>query len=156
MKFLFFIFPSAIANIVPVLVRKIDFLNIPVDFNFKFKGQPIFGMNKTIRGLFFGCLSSTISGYLIFQNPLFGLKIGFLALCGDLLGSFIKRRLSVMPGEVCFPLDQIDWSVLPLLYLYTNSLVSIKQALVIFIVCTILHPMVNITGYYLKLKKNKL
>ena len=155
MKFLFFIFPSAIANIVPVLVRKIDFLNIPVDFHLKFKGQPIFGKNKTIRGVFFGVLAAMLYGSVTELGTLSSATMGFLALLGDLLGSFIKRRLSIYPGQTCFPLDQIDWSVLPITYLFINALISVKQALIIFILCTVLHPVINLAGYYLKLKSNK-
>ena len=155
MNSLYLIIPAAIANVVPVLVKKLSVLNMPVDLNCQFHGQSLFGKNKTIRGLVFGCLASTISGYLIFQKPIFGLKTGFLALLGDLIGSFIKRRFSVAPGVVCFPLDQMDWSVLPIIYIYTNSLISIKQALSLFFICTVLHPVVNLIGYYLKFKKNK-
>jgi CDP-2,3-bis-(O-geranylgeranyl)-sn-glycerol synthase len=44
-----------------------------------------------------------------------GLSVGIFAMLGDLLSSFIKRRLALPPGSMTLGLDQIPESLLPLL-----------------------------------------
>lgn len=124
---LYLLIPAAITNMIPVFMRKIDFLNYPIDFNLKIFDTRLFGKNKTFRGLIFGIFGSMIvvllQGFLykyeIFFNislinyslinPLsFGFLVGFSVLFGDLIGSFIKRRFNFKPGEHFFVLDQIN------------------------------------------------
>jgi len=57
-KIVWFFLPMGFANMAPIFVKKINILNIPIDFNKKIVGEPILGADKTIRGL----LSATISG----------------------------------------------------------------------------------------------
>jgi len=44
-----------------------------------------------------------------------GLQVGALAMAGDLLSSFVKRRLDRPPSSQALGLDQIPESLLPLL-----------------------------------------
>ncbi|MEK6921611.1 MAG: CDP-archaeol synthase, partial [Nanoarchaeota archaeon] len=56
------IIPAAIANMMPVFVRSINFLNVSVDFDKKwFDNKPIFGNHKTYRGFFFGAILAIIT-----------------------------------------------------------------------------------------------
>jgi CDP-2,3-bis-(O-geranylgeranyl)-sn-glycerol synthase len=102
---------------------------VPVDFGAKWRGKEIFGPNKTWRGIivgiFTGAAVALIQALLFFNveffrnNTLvdysrinffvFGSLMGAGALAGDLLKSFIKRRLSKPPGRPWFPWDQLDW-----------------------------------------------
>ena len=82
-----------------------------------FDGRPLFGPHKTIRGI----LVSLMGGVLAF--PLLGVSwqtaacAAALLMTGDLLSSFIKRRLHMPSGESVFGLDQIFEALLPTLYL---------------------------------------
>ena len=58
--------PAYFANMAPVIVKKINFLGIPIDFNKKINDKPIFGKNKTFRGLIFGIIFAMIITYLQF------------------------------------------------------------------------------------------
>ena len=63
----YFMLPVYMANLAPLLVRKINFLNTPIDFNKKLKGKRILGNHKTWRGLFFGIILAIITAYIQFR-----------------------------------------------------------------------------------------
>ncbi|MCX5864306.1 MAG: CDP-archaeol synthase [Deltaproteobacteria bacterium] len=135
-KILFFLFWG---NLLPPLASLAmgDRLARPVDLGCTwFDGRPLFGPHKTIRGI----LASLLGGALAF--PLLGVSwqtaayAAALLMAGDLLSSFIKRRLSLASGESVFGLDQIFEALLPALYLahrMHTPLWSALLALVIFV-----------------------
>lgn len=99
-------------------------------------GRPIFGPNKTIRGL----IAGTAGGALLF--PLIGQSLwvagtaGLLAMLGDLLSSFIKRRSALDSGHNAAILDQLFEVLFPLIFLnifFTFSLVDNIAILSLFI-----------------------
>jgi CDP-2,3-bis-(O-geranylgeranyl)-sn-glycerol synthase len=131
---LWFFLPAGLANGLPVLVKKLPYVrswNTPLDFGKKVSGQPLFGPNKTWRGLFTGIIVATlviglqkfltqhlswfadiswidyrpVSVWLL--GPLFGAG----ALLGDAVESFFKRRRGTAPGQPWFPYDQIDYII---------------------------------------------
>ena len=79
--------------------------------------QPIFGPHKTIRGIIASLLGGTLAA------PLLGIAwwvaglATLLAMSGDLLSSFIKRRRALKSGTEIVILDQIFESLLPTLFL---------------------------------------
>lgn len=109
-------------NFLPPLANLIwgDRFNRPIDAGrLWFDKHPIFGDHKTIRGVLFSLLGS------IATAPLFGLDFrvaavaSLLAMAGDLLSSFIKRRPNLPSGRNVIVLDQIFESLLPALFLRT-------------------------------------
>jgi uncharacterized protein len=80
-------------------------------------GQPLFGPHKTIRG----ALAILAGSTAVF--PLLGIAwwqaaaAGLLIVAGDLLSSFLKRRLKHRSGAIIPGLDQIFEGFLPLLVL---------------------------------------
>jgi CDP-2,3-bis-(O-geranylgeranyl)-sn-glycerol synthase len=78
-------------------------------------GRPIFGPAKTIRGVLLSLAATSVAALLLgFAWPV-GLLFGVLAMVGDLLSSFTKRRLGIAPSGRALGLDQIPESLLPLL-----------------------------------------
>ncbi|MCF6289456.1 MAG: CDP-archaeol synthase [Desulfobacterales bacterium] len=81
-------------------------------------GQPLFGPHKTVRGALL-----CIGGGALLGPLLLGLDWragglgGLLVVSGDLLSSYIKRRLRYPSGKPVFLLDQIFEGLFPLLYL---------------------------------------
>ncbi|MBW3020982.1 CDP-archaeol synthase [Candidatus Woesearchaeota archaeon] len=153
--------PAGIANMTPVLVKFIPFFNYPLDFNKKYKNKRIFGKNKTFRGLFFGIIMSMITAYFLgylmsIPNLLFyGFLMGFGAIMGDAIESFFKRQKNISPGKSFVPFDQIDWiigSFLMVKLFYNISWIYLLTSLILF---GLLHPLINLLGYVLKIKKNK-
>ncbi len=100
-------------------------------------GRPIFGSHKTIRGIAAG-----VAGGILFF-PLLGVSwwvaggAALLAMCGDLVSSFIKRRSTKASGEEVVFLDQIFESLFPLLFLNQYLILNLLQnfaILLLFIV----------------------
>lgn len=78
-----------------------------------FDGRPIFGQSKTLRGLFFALLATALAAPLLGHDARLGLSVGALAMTGDLLSSFLKRRLGIASSGMALGLDQIPESLLP-------------------------------------------
>ena len=164
--------PAGIANMAPVFFAKVPFLAMPIDFNKKLWGAPIFGSHKTYRGFLVGVIFAIATVYLqklIYPEPsgytlvdyssVNGLGLGFLmglgALGGDLVKSFFKRRLKIPSGWVWAPFDQIDWIIGALLLSSIVIDFDKKYVFAAIILFGLLHPIVNLIGYSLKIKSNK-
>jgi CDP-2,3-bis-(O-geranylgeranyl)-sn-glycerol synthase len=78
-------------------------------------GKRLFGSSKTVPGLVVSVAATTLGAMLIGPGVWIGLSIGTFAMLGDLLSSFIKRRLGLAAGDCAIGLDQIPESLLPLL-----------------------------------------
>ena len=97
--------------------------NFPIDFKKKFLDKKrILGEHKTFGGLAIGLISGTFSGYLARIDLTYSFYSSLLAIIGDCLGSFIKRRLGKKEGED-FPLvDRTVWlTIYPFLYQLINQ-----------------------------------
>ncbi len=165
-KIIWLFLPAALANMMPVIMRRINFLNIALSPKF-------FGPNKTYRGFFWGILGAIVLTYLqsllyVYDNHiflinyrqiniyLFGFLMGGGALLGDLTKSFWKRRLKIKPGKAFLPFDQMDWIIftnIVLLFYMKFSFLVFFWSLLIF---TPLHFLVNLIAYQLKIRNNKL
>lgn len=152
---LIFIFPAYCANATPVIAGG----GQPIDFgkNF-FDGKPVFGKNKTYRGFFFGLAIGIIVGiaeWKAFNYPLilsFSAPLG--ALCGDLAGAFLKRRLGIAPGGLLPIIDQVDFVVGAILFSSPFTAISLELALTVLIITPPIHLITNFVAYKLKMKKN--
>lgn len=107
-----------LANGVPVITKKIlgDRLAWPIDGGWLFwDGQPLLGRSKTLRGLVLAVMAAGMGGPLVGLDTAIGVLIGFTAMAGDMLSSFIKRRLRLTPSAEAPGLDQVPESLLPFL-----------------------------------------
>lgn len=104
------------ANGAPILIARIfgQFLRQPIDAGHRFLGQPLLGDHKTWRGLVAAMLTGTALAPMLGLSPITGLLIGLLSMMGDLVSSFVKRRLHVSPGHRAPLLDQLPEALLPL------------------------------------------
>lgn len=152
------ILPAYIANSVPVLARG----KHPIDFGKSMPdGRRVFGDGKTFEGLllglFFGTLAGTAGGILLGEVNYFAFLSGMLALgalVGDMVGAFIKRRLSIPRGAPAPVLDQLDFVVGALLFAVPFYPLVWEQALFIMIVTPPIHLFTNFMAYKLGLKPN--
>lgn len=78
-------------------------------------GQRLFGTTKTWRGLLAAVLMTGSGALLLGVPAAVGALIGLLAMAGDLLSSFIKRRLGRPSSSMMLGLDQVPEALLPLL-----------------------------------------
>jgi CDP-2,3-bis-(O-geranylgeranyl)-sn-glycerol synthase len=171
----YFALPAYLANMSPVIIDKLGwlkFLKKPVDGGRLWRGQPILGQGKTWRGLIAGVLTAICAAGLqkyLFQFPafqnisvvdfsrinfiLFGALSGSGALLGDLIKSFFKRRIAIASGKSWPIFDQWDFVLGFILFTYFLVRPDIKIILSVFLITLLLHPLANIVGYLLKIKK---
>ncbi|MEM4703805.1 MAG: CDP-2,3-bis-(O-geranylgeranyl)-sn-glycerol synthase [Candidatus Bathyarchaeia archaeon] len=152
-----FVFPAYCANAVPVIAGG----GHPLDFGKKFvDGKPIFGKNKTFQGFFAGLAVGTLVGLAESMIFNYSLWLGFLlslgALCGDLFGAFLKRRLDLQPGSPLPVVDQVDFVVGAILFSLPASLPFLSWPLVLtaLVLTPPIHLLTNFAAYKLGLKSN--
>ena len=124
-----------VANGAPILIRNIfgDIANYPLDAGKTLADHyPVFGRSKTWRGVFASVILTVITALLLNYDLVFGLIVAVLAMVGDLLSSFIKRRLKLQPSRMAPLLDQVPESLLPALYMM--QVLSLEWTDVLFIV----------------------
>jgi CDP-2,3-bis-(O-geranylgeranyl)-sn-glycerol synthase len=157
---LYYIFPAYCANAAPVIFGG----GRPIDGGRKFfDGKPIFGSHKTYRGLASGIIIGTLVGWaqevlapnagLPKGNVLLGFVLSAGALTGDLIGSFIKRRLNLKPGAPLPVSDQIDFVLAALLFSLIIEPPSFIAALVIIVLTLPIHFLANLVAYLLHIKR---
>jgi len=107
-----------VANGAPIVARRLcgGRFSRPLDGGVKLAdGRPLFGPAKTLRGVFAAVAASGIAAVLLGLSLAIGALLGLCAMLGDLLSSFVKRRLGIPPSGMALGLDQIPESLLPLL-----------------------------------------
>lgn len=107
-----------LANGVPLLVYNLlgPHIAVPVDFGLRLPdGEPLFGPSKTWRGLLTAVTVSAAVAETLGLTWQLGASFALWALLGDLISSFIKRRLKMASGARALGLDQVPESLLPLL-----------------------------------------
>jgi CDP-2,3-bis-(O-geranylgeranyl)-sn-glycerol synthase len=169
----YFVLPAYFANMAPVFLAKLGwfgFLNHSIDGGLKLAGQELFGRHKTWRGLLAGIIFGVaVAGLqrLLLNYPFFtslslwdysrwlefGLLAGLGALVGDLIKSFFKRRVGIKSGGVWPVFDQLDF--VAGFFLFTSLIYFPGWNIIIIasIMTLLLHPLTNIIGYLLGLKK---
>jgi CDP-diglyceride synthetase len=108
------------ANGAPVIANKIfaSRFSRPMDNGLNLSdGFRLFGNSKTWRGLFSAAFLTTGVAILCGLEPLTGVLFGALTMLGDLLASFIKRRLGNVESSRARGLDTVPESLLPILLL---------------------------------------
>ncbi len=140
-------------------------------------GKRILGDHKTWSGFLGGIFAGSLIGLLInyislffnvrelvfSQNFVLALSmvvvLSLSSMLGDLLGSFVKRRLGRQPGAESLILDQYPFALLALVLFYAlfwsqaMTMFSWEGILAILIVTPLIHRAVNIVGYKLRMKE---
>lgn len=109
-----------VANGAPVLIRHTlgDIANYPLDAGKTwYDHSPVFGRSKTWRGIFSSVFFTIMVAVVLGYDFIFGFVVAVLAMAGDLLSSFIKRRLKMRPSQMAPLLDQVPESLFPALYM---------------------------------------
>lgn len=126
-----------LANASP-LVAKLAFgkhFSAPIDGGAKFiDGRPLLGPSKTIRGLLTAIVVTAAGAPLAGLDVKIGLLVGATAMAGDLLSSFVKRRLGLAASSQAIGLDQIPESLIPVLACWRAMALT---GLDVFAVCAI-------------------
>lgn len=148
-----YIFPAYAANGAPVLFGG----GKPLDMKRKLMGRRIFGDHKTIRGTASSLVCGILVGVIYYQFLHYMLPIAVMltlgANFGDLLGSFIKRRISFKPGRSFPVMDQYGFFIFALLFAFWLGHMPGAYGLLFLIVLTgAMHVLTNMGANRLKLK----
>ncbi len=142
------VFLIVVANASPILAtyamrNRFDY---PVDAGFMLSdGRPLFGESKTIRGIV-AALALTIFAAIIIGHPaICGVLVGTYAMLGDLLSSFVKRRVRLPSSSRAPVLDQLPEALLPTIILAPEVGLSPGEVTVVvvafFLLAVSLSPM---------------
>jgi CDP-2,3-bis-(O-geranylgeranyl)-sn-glycerol synthase len=129
-----------VANGAPLLVKKLlgTWLAFPVDGGWTLAdGQPLLGASKTVRGVLVGAIAPGILAPLLGVGWTTGLVIGLAAMAGDLVSSFLKRRMGRPPSSQVLGLDHIPESALPALVAMADLGLSAVDVVLIVAVFTV-------------------
>ena len=106
-----------VANGAPIIAGKAlgDRWARPIDNGLNLSdGCRLFGDRKTWRGLFSSVFFTTAVAQLFGIQLLTGVLFGMLSMTGDLLASYVKRRLGAIESSRARGLDTVPESLLPL------------------------------------------
>ena len=149
-----YIFPAYAANGAPVLFGG----GKPLDMKRRLMGKRIFGDHKTVRGTASSLACGIIVGAIYYPFLHYMLPIAVMltigANFGDLLGSFIKRRLAFKPGKSFPVMDQYGFFIFALLFSFWLGHMPGVYGLAFLVVLTgAMHVLTNIGANRLKLKE---
>ena len=128
------LFLLLLANGTPVIAKRLfgSRLAWPIDGGRCFiDGRAWFGKSKTIRGIVSSLLVTSLGAVLIGYSLRTGLLFASASLSGDLVSSFIKRRLNLPPSSRALALDQLPESILPLLVCWQTLGLDIQTAVAV-------------------------
>lgn len=164
--------PAFAGNIAPVIGARLGllrFLARPIDRGVKWRAIPILGANKTWRGVVLGIIFGTTAGAVQFavygaipELPTlfsslvsaitFGAYGGALAILGDILESFIKRRIKRESGSPFLPWDQTDYMIAFLVGTYPLFWWSLDTMVFLLLVAFLGNLMTNYVSFKLGIK----
>ncbi len=168
--------PAWLANATPVIFGG----GRPIDGGKMFRdGRRILGDGKTIRGfitgVFFGTLTGIAQAYaapyikplmeqyvivtpemdaVLFMNVNVAFAMSIGALLGDMLGSFIKRRVDLRSGGPAPVMDQLGFILMALLMAAPFIQPNYVFVAVLIGFTLIIHYVSNVLGYILGFKKD--
>ena len=144
----------------------------PLDFGKQFGGRPLFGTGKTWKGSAFGIVVAVAIALLeMYMMPLLpfnlspvplvlvpmgvltGLLLGLGTVIGDLVGSFIKRRIGIERGKAAPLLDQLDFVIGAFAFLAIIHPIKLEWVVFLLIITPVIHLAANAIGYYMGDKK---
>lgn len=149
---------------------------LPVDFGKSdSKGNRWIGDGVTWRGLIggtiIGIITGAVQGYFgpqiiaefgdyiitpiitnIPEGILIGFLLGFGALLGDAIGSFLKRRLGIGRGKPAPILDQLDFLIVALILVSFVVKLNWLFVVIAIVMTLVIHLIANTGAYLLGMK----
>ena len=157
MIYLQLLFLIIVANGSPIIGRWMmnGYWEMPIDGGAVFiDGRPILGTSKTYRGLACSLAGTLLAGVLVGLSWKISLLVSALAMVGDCLSSFVKRRLGYPSKAKALWLDQIPESLFPMLGMWNVlnlSALGLGLTVAIFVVA---EQVFSSIGYKLHIRKH--
>ncbi|MFO1039408.1 MAG: CDP-archaeol synthase [Geminicoccaceae bacterium] len=106
-----------VANGAPIIIKRVlgQTWNWPIDSGLRLgDGEPLFGKSKTYRGILGSILVTSLAALVLHLHWYVGALVAVGAMAGDLLSSFVKRRLRLPSSSMAPGIDQVPEALLPL------------------------------------------
>lgn len=157
-QLLYLLAPAYFANMAPPFSRFWPGWNRPIN-------ERWFGAHKTVVGAAVGVsvaiLIALIQSAIAWRGsivdygrwPLIGLLLGVGAMGGDIVKSFLKRRLGIAPGARWIPADQLDFVIGALLLVAPLAHFSWADVAVVLAISFIGDVVVNQLSYRLRIRE---
>jgi CDP-2,3-bis-(O-geranylgeranyl)-sn-glycerol synthase len=145
-----------VANGAPIIASNVFGIRfaIPVDLNARlWDSRPFLGPSKTYRGLAAAAVASAAAAALLGLGAAFGALFGLCAMLGDLLSSFIKRRLGLPPSDSALVLDQVPEAAAPLLVLWPWLGISVLDGIIVIAGFFIVEVLLSRVLYRMHIRK---
>jgi len=147
------VFLIIVANASPILAAYAigDRFSFPLDGGLALPdGQRMFGGSKTIRGIAAAIGTTTIVAVVIGHPAICGILVGLYAMLGDLISSFLKRRLRLPSSSRAPVLDQLPEALLPTMVLAPDFGLAaggvIAAAIAFMLIAVVLSPLLYSAG----------
>jgi CDP-2,3-bis-(O-geranylgeranyl)-sn-glycerol synthase len=134
------------ANGAPILARLVlgKHCAWPIDGGYRLaSGGHLLGNSKTWRGVCSSTLIATIVAMLFGLKPSTGAMFGILAMFGDCLSSFVKRRLGYSTSSRARGLDTLPEALLPTLVLKQPLGLGLTDILLLALIFFLLEEFVS-------------
>lgn len=145
-----------VANGAPILVNKAlgTRWTWPVDNRLQLRdGRRLFGNTKTWRGLCSAIFFATLAAIFCGIAPLTGALFGILAMVGDLLASFIKRRMGRVESSRARGLDTVPESLLPIFVLKESLALNLLDIILVVALFFMIEELISPVLYLLHIRK---
>ena len=164
---LIFILPAYMANAAPVLF-KTGRSRTPMDMRMRFyDSRRILGEGKTWVGFFTGVITGTAMGYVTWalglltiypsldQHLLVAFMLSLGTMTGDVIGSFLKRRLALGKGKPMWLMDQLSFYIVAIAFILPWRPVALDLSMFVVLgaVTALVHYYANVLAYKAGLKK---
>ena len=130
-----------------------------------FDGKPLFGKGKTFRGTIAGIVVGSVGALAVsvflpgFTTAIganyfhYGFLLAIGAMLGDIVGSFIKRRINLPRGESVMLLDQLDFVAGGILLGAILFTPDVWQIAFLAVLTLLMHKLANVIAFNARLKK---
>jgi CDP-archaeol synthase len=135
-----------VANGTPILAKKLLGRRYawPLDGGLKWPdGHALFGPSKTVRGVLLSVACTALVAPMLGMSIWLGAALAAFSMLGDLLSSFIKRRMGLKPHSQALGLDQIPESALPLVFLHAQLGITAWQGLIVVVLFFVLELLLS-------------
>ena len=127
----------------------------PVDGHLRLPdGRRLLGSSCTLRGWLASAAATSAAAALLGLPAATGLLIALLAMAGDSLSSFIKRRLRLPSGSMALGLDQIPEALFPLLGVHRQFALQALDITLLVAGFIVLELLLSRILYALRLRKH--
>ena len=111
------------------------------------------GINGFLLGIFAAIFATSVAAWLLGYSLITGSLVAIYAMLGDLLSSFIKRRLAMAPSSAAPFLDQVPESFFPAFMMMQVFNLEISSVILLVLIFIIMELAISHVLYFWGIRK---